>query len=204
MNKDREYRSFDLIQREKTEEPDYIAEGYASTFERYLMFRDGDTEYYEQIDPHAFDEADMSDCVFRIDHEGRVYARTSAGTVKLDVDDHGLHSEIDLSRTAAAREVHDDIMAGNYPQMSFAFTIEKDSYDRATHTRIIDRIAKVYDIAAVTWPANPTTELSARSAEFFNGEIEKEKAERLEAERRKSALERINTSLKKGDPDNDN
>lgn len=196
MIKDREYRSFNLIKREAPTEPDYICEGYASTFEPYVMFRDGDTTYYEQIDARAFDDADFSDCVFRVDHEGPVYARTSAGTVKLDIDEHGLHSIVDLSRTAKARALHEDIVAGNYPQMSFAFNITEDSYNRESHTRLITKIDKVFDICAVTWPANPTTELSARSKAFFDGEIEKEKAERLVEERKQRAMERINKSLK--------
>ena len=201
MNDEREYRSFSLIQRAKTEEPEYIVEGYASTFERYVLwtehYDEGDVTYYEEIDPHAFDEADMSDCVFRVDHGGSVYARVSAGTVSLDIDEKGLHNVTDLSRTAKSRELYEDIKAGNYPQMSFAFTVEKEHYDSFTHTRFIDRIAKVFDIAPVTWPANPTTSLSARSKEFLDGVIEKERAERLEKERRAKALERISKALHK-------
>lgn len=198
MENNREYRSFELIKRAETEEPEYIAEGYASTFEPYMMWRDyeNNVDYFEQIDAKAFDEADMSDCVFRVDHEGPVYARVSAGTVKLDIDEHGLHSITDLSKTAKARALFEDIAAGNYPQMSFAFTIAEDHYDKDSHTRVIDRIAKVYDIAAVTWPANPTTNLSARSKDFFDGVIEEEKAERLYKERCEQAVERIKKSLK--------
>lgn len=199
MNSEREFRSFNIVERAQSEEPEYIVEGYASTFESYVMFRDAetDTEYSEQIARNAFDDADFSDCVFRVDHEGPVYARTSAGTVQIDVDDNGLHTITDLSKTARGRALHEDIMAGNYPQMSFAFTVAEDHYDRKSHTRIIDRIAKVFDIAAVTWPANPTTSLSARSQEMFNGEIEQIKAERLIEERKAKALERINKALNK-------
>lgn len=201
MNDNREYRSFTLIERAKTEEPEYIVEGYASTFEPYAMwtehYDDGDVTYYEQIDTHAFDDADMSDCVFRVDHTGPVYARVSADTVKLDVDEGGLHNITDLSKTARGRELYEDILAGNYPQMSFAFTVEEDHYDSKKRTRVIDRIAKVYDISPVTWPANPTTSLSARSKEFFDGVIKNEKAERLETERRAEAMKRISKALNK-------
>ena len=81
--------------------------------------------------------------------------------------------------------------AGNYPQMSFAFTVAEDHYDKATHTRIIDRIAKVYDVSPVTFPANPYTELSVSTRDYFNGVIEMERAERLEAERREIQKKRI-------------
>lgn len=203
MNNEREYRSFNLVERE-AQEGEYIVEGYASTFEEYVLFSENGIDYKERIEPTAFDEADFTDCVFRVDHSGSVYARTSAGTVKIDIDENGLHNVTDLSRTAKARELYDDIKAGNYPQMSFAFTIDKDHYDRKTHTRIIDRVKKVFDISPVTWPANPTTSLSARSTDFFNGEIEKEKAERLIEERKQKAIERINKALKKEVVNNDN
>ena len=190
MNKDREYRSMEM-RLSQSEEVNYAVEGYASTFERYMLFEDEGTEYFEQIDPKAFDEADMTDCVFRVDHEGPVYARTSAGTVELWVDEHGLGQRADLSKTQRARDLYEDIKAGNYPKMSFAFTVAEDHYDRATHTRVIDRIAKVFDVSPVSFPANPTTELSVSTRDYFNGVIEAEKAERLERERREIQKQKI-------------
>ena len=184
MKNDREYRSMELRINTEEETPSYEVKGYASTFEPYHMFTDEDgVDYYEQIDPHAFDDADLSDVVFRIDHEGAVYARTSAGTVELWTDEHGLGNRADLSKTQKARDLYEDIKVGNYPKMSFAFTVAEDHYDRATHTRIVDRIAKVFDVSPVSFPANPTTELSVSTRDYFNGVIEAEKAERLEREK---------------------
>ena len=190
MSKQREYRNMEMRLAD-SEELNYAVEGYASTFERYMLFEQDGEEYFEQIDPKAFDEADMSDCVFRVDHEGPVYARTSARTVELWVDEHGLGQRADLSKTQRARDLFEDIKAGNYPKMSFAFTVAKDHYDRATHTRIIDRIAKVFDVSPVSFPANPTTELSVSTRDYFNGVIEAEKAERLERERREIQKQKI-------------
>ena len=193
--RDREYREMELrvAERNEADEKSYMVEGYASTFEPYVMFRDEGVDYYEQIDPKAFDDADMSDVVFRVDHVGSVYARTSAGTVNVWVDEHGLGQKTDLSRTQKARELFDDIEAGNYPKMSFAFTVAEDGdhYDKATHTRVIDRIAKVFDVSPVSFPANPTTELSVSTRDYFNGVIEAEKAERLEREKREIQKQRI-------------
>ena len=192
MKHDREYRNMEMrIAEAENEEVNYAVEGYASTFERYKLFEDEGTEYFEQIDPKAFDEADMTDCVFRVDHEGPVYARTSAGTVELWVDEHGLGQRADLSKTQRARDLYEDIKAGNYPKMSFAFTVAEDHYDRATHTRVIDRIAKVFDVSPVSFPANPTTELSVSTRDYFNGVIEAEKAERLEREKREIQKQKI-------------
>ena len=192
MKNNREFRSMELRINQEEETPSYEVRGYASTFEPYLMFTDEDgNEYFEQIDPHAFDDADMTDVVFRVDHEGAVYARTSAGTVEVWTDDHGLANRADLSKTQKARDLYEDIKVGNYPKMSFAFTVAEDHYDKATHTRIIDRIAKVFDVSPVSFPANPTTELSVSTRDYFNGVIEAEKAERLEREKREVQKQRI-------------
>ena len=198
MKTNREYRTMELrIAPPEGEEPSYMVEGYASTFEPYVLWSEDGVDYSERIEPNAFDDADMSDVVFRVDHEGPVYARTSAGTVEVWTDEHGLAQKTDLSKTQRAREVFADIAAGNYPKMSFAFTVAEDHYDKATHTRVIDRIKKVYDVSPVVFPANPTTELSVSTRDYFNGVIEAEKAERLEAERleRKKHIIKILTEV---------
>ena len=189
----REYRNMELrvMEPEKEEEEEYRVEGYASTFEAYKMFEAEGVDYFERIEPTAFDGADMSDAVLRVDHTGPVYARTSAGTVEIWVDEHGLGTRADLSKTQRARELFADIKAGNYPKMSFAFVVSEDHYDRETHTRVIDRIAKVFDVSPVSFPANPTTELNVSARDYFNGVIEAEKAERLECERREAQKQRI-------------
>ena len=190
---EREYRNMELrmVPQEEGEEPSFFVEGYASTFEPYtIMTRDG-IDYKEQIMSNAFEGADLSDVVYRIDHAGPVYARTSAGTVQVWTDEHGLAQRTDLGRTQRSREHYADVAAGNYSQMSFAFTVAEDHYDKATHTRIIDRIAKVYDVSPVTFPANPYTELSVSTRDYFNGVIEAERAERLEAEKREIQKKRI-------------
>ena len=77
--------------------------------------------------------------------------------------------------------------------MSFAFTVAEDgdSYDKATHTRTISRIAKVFDVSPVSFPANPTTELSVSTRAYFDGVIEMEQAERLEEEKRERQIQLI-------------
>ena len=198
MKDDREYRSMKMrMLTTDNGEPMYMVEGYASTFEPYKLLTIDGIDYFERIEPTAFDDADLSDVVFRVDHEGRVYARTSAGTVNVWHDEHGLGNRVDLSKTQAARELYADIEAGNYPHMSFAFTVAKDgdSYDGATHTRTISRIAKVFDVSPVSFPANPGTELSVSTRDYFNGVIEMEKAERLEREKRERQKQKIKILL---------
>ena len=193
MNDNREYRDMELrtVPFEEGDEPSFFVEGYASTFEPYKLMTMDDVDYFERIEPTAFEGADLSDVVFRVDHVGRVYARSSAGTVNVWPDEHGLAQKTDLSKTQAARDLYADIEAGNYPKMSFAFTVAEDHYDKATHTRIIDRIAKVFDVSPVSFPANPGTELSVSTRDYFNGVIEAEQAERLEEERRERQKKKI-------------
>lgn len=194
MKPDREYREMELrIASPEDGGAEYRVDGYASTFDPYKIMEVDGVEYFEKIEPTAFDGADLSDVVFRVDHEGRVYARTSAGSLELWTDEHGLGQRADLSRTATARELFEEIKAGNYPKMSFAFrvAVDGDEFDRDTHTRVIHRIAKVYDVSPVSFPANPSTELSVSTRDYFNGVIEMEKAERLERERREIQKQKI-------------
>lgn len=202
---EREYRSFNIEKRAKEEGKDksYIVEGYASTFEEYDLYEDDQVIYRERIEPTAFDEADMTDVVFLLDHTGRVYARTKNDTIALTVDDKGLFSKTDLSKTESSRSVYEDIEAGNYSQMSFAFTVAEDRYEehnadgeKTIYTRIIDRIKKVYDISAVGFPANPTTNIGVATRAAFDGAIERLTTERLEAEKRHNEVERQRLALK--------
>lgn len=177
VKNDREYRN---AQPFEARDEEMIVEGYASTFEPYVLWHEGDVEVREQIDPHAFDNADMTDVIMQYDHEGRVYARQSNGTLELSVDDHGLKVRADLSKTAGSRQLYEDIKSGMITQMSFAFTIAEDDYDQKQHLRSIRSVRRVYDVSAVSIPANPGTEIAARS--YFDGVIEAERAERLAAE----------------------
>lgn len=194
MSREREYRNMELrVAKRDGDEPSFFVEGYASTFKPYVLYTIDGIDYSERIEPTAFDDADMTDVVFRVDHVGRVYARSSAGTVEVWTDEHGLGQRTDLSRTEKAKELYADIEAGNYPQMSFAFAVADggDYYEKETHTRVITKIAKVFDVSPVSFPANPGTELHVATRDYFNGVIEAEKAERLEAERREQLKQKI-------------
>lgn len=190
IRNDREYRA---AQPFEARDEEMIVEGYASTFEPYVLWHEGDTEIREQIDPHAFDNADMSDVIMQYDHEGRVFARTSNGTLELSIDDHGLKVRADLSKTAGARQLYEDIKSGMITQMSFAFSIQEDAYDKKEHMRTVTKIRKVYDTSAVSIPANPGTEIAARS--YFDGVIEAERAERLAAEERERKIQILKLRL---------
>lgn len=156
---------------------DYYVEGYATTFDDpYLLFEDSwdGWKYMEIIDRHALDDADMSDVIFQYDHEGRVYARNTNNTLHFEANDHGLFTAADLGKTSLSRQMFEDIQVGNVTRMSWAFipAEEEHTYDKdnKVHTTRILRVRKVYDVSAVSYPADPNTEISARH--LVNGEIE--------------------------------
>ena len=197
IKNDREYRnfaSFDIVEmraENEGETPSMIVEGYASTFETYDLFTFENEVYREKIERNAFDDADMSDVVFLRDHTGTVLARTKNNLVNLSIDDGGLFTRTDLSKTEAARAMYEDIKAKNYTQMSFAFisdrnaetwTEEKEG-DLTIYTRSIGRIEKLFDISAVAFPANPTTDIGLSARSLFDGAIEQLRTERFEKER---------------------
>jgi len=179
----REYRYMPLdafeLRSEGEEKETMNVRGYASTFEEYELFECEGNRYCERIDPAAFDGCDMSDVVFRKDHAGTVFARTSNGALKIEVDKHGLLTDTDLSRTTSAREMYEEIRAGNYTQMSFAFIVDDDEIvrDKENHrfVRVIRHISKLFDVSPVSFPANPGTDIYARSR--FDGVIEEEREE---------------------------
>ena len=202
----REYRRMELrVKRSDEEEPDekYEVEGYASTFnEPYVLYSFDGYTVREQIDPAAFDECDMDDVIMQYDHQGRVFARTSNETLEVKTDDHGLFMSARLGGTELGRQVYDEIKGGYTSKMSFGFTIDEDkrevTYNRADGTvdvlRTITKIRKLYDVSAVSLPANDGTEISARS--YCDGVIAELEAERLKRvaieEARAKALAAVN------------
>lgn len=195
IKNNREYRNcFDIKAREK-DDGSYIVEGYATTLDNpYVLWKDGDVEVKEQIARTAFDGADMSDVIFLYNHEGMVYARQKNGTLTLDVDERGLKVTADLGSIASSRELYEAIQSGLVDQMSWAFTVKEQAYDKEQRLRTITKVDKVYDVSAVSIPANPATSISAR--DYFNGVIEVERAERLRAEERERARQKIHIKMK--------
>lgn len=201
----REYRSMELRSAEQGEEKNYVVEGYATTFDSpYELYKDGKYIVMEQVDRNAFAEAYTDDVIFQYDHSGMVYARTRNETLKLDMDEHGLKVTADLGSTEASRGVWDAIDKGLIDRMSFAFTVTEDEYQENEQTngdmiilRTIKKIGRLYDVSAVSFPANEQTSISARSK--FDGVIKELEAERLHAleikEMRTKVLDRLNSIL---------
>lgn len=190
MKSDREYRAFEV----KANDEEMRVTGFATTFdEPYTLYDDGEYEVREVIDPSAFDNCDMSDVILQYNHEGRVFARLSNGTLKLDIDKpNGLKIDADLGGTELGREVYEEIKGGYTNRMSMGFKVDrsadvwtrKNIDGKVVEERRINSIIKLYDVSAVSIPANPSTSIEARSIDaLVNGVIDELRAERLEAEK---------------------
>lgn len=190
----REYRTMVLRALDPDEEAPENEEkrvtGYASTFnEPYTLYEDDWIIYREQVAPEAFDNADMTDVIMQYDHQGRVFARISNGTLEVATDDKGLLIDADLGGTELGRQLYDEIRGGYTDKMSFGFTVASDEElrtdaedGRRDILRTITGIAKLYDVSAVSIPANDGTTIGVSTRSKIDGAIEDARAERLAAE----------------------
>lgn len=176
--------------------------GYASTFnEPYVLYEDDWIVFREQVAPEAFDNTDMSDVIMQYDHAGRVFARISNGTLDVTTDERGLLINADLGGTELGRQLYDEISGGYTDKMSFGFTVEQDEElrtkaedGREDILRTITGIAKLYDVSAVSIPANDGTSIGVSTRSRIDGAIEEVRAERLAAE--KMELERRRAEIR--------
>lgn len=184
----REYRSFQTFTPVADDSAaGYIVEGYATTFDSPYDY--GGDGMREQVLRSALDGADMSDVIFQLNHEGQTLARLRTGTLEIRLDDHGMWCRADLGGSQAGRDLYEAVKNGLIDQMSWGFSIADGGweYDPATRTATITKVSKVYDVSAVSIPADRDTELHARS--YLDGVIEAEQQEllRREQERRQRA-----------------
>ena len=192
-NDNREYRSMmlNIETRAEGDEPEeketMIVSGYASTFEEpYTLYEDNEIILREVVDKDAFTDTDMTDVIMQYNHEGRVIARNSNNTLIVEPDEKGLFIKADLSGTELGRELYEEIRGGYTDKMSFGFTIDRIERTRTdledgridVLNRIL-RVSKLYDVSAVSIPANDGTSISVETRSEIDGVIEEARAERL-------------------------
>jgi len=154
--------------------------GYAALFnsdsEQMWNFR-------ERIDPAAFDSADMSDVRALFNHDpNMLLARTSSGTLSLEIDNRGLKYSFDLPDTQAGRDLGELLRRGDVSQSSFGFTIAEDEWQERKNdageveetTRVIKKVHRLFDVSPVTYPAYPDTSVALRSLEAWREEHQPE------------------------------
>lgn len=134
-----------------------VVEGYASVFDS--VYNIG---FDETVDRGAFDNVLDDDVRFFFDHGGTPLARTKNGTLQLSVDETGLHYRAELNDTTAGRDLFAAIQRGDVSESSFAFIIEKEQRD-AAGVRHIEKVGRLLDCSAVSYPASPATSVESRT-----------------------------------------
>ena len=141
----------------------YYVEGYAARYDPYVLYELEDGPIYERFERGCFDGCDMSDIIFQLNHQGTVMARMSNGSLIVEPDDAGLFTAADLGRTEAARRLYEEISTGMITKMSWGFILGDYHYDVENRTIVHTRVKKIFDVSAVSIPANNNTEINARS-----------------------------------------
>ena len=207
LNEGRTYRKVSKIEARASEDGSKIVEGYATIFNSpYTLWSYDGYTVMEQVDSRAFDECDMSDVIMQYDHEGRVFARNKNNTLIVRTDDTGLYTEADLSGTELGGQIYEEIAGGYTDKMSFGFMVAEDKREvtedretgQVTVLRTITKISKLYDVSAVSIPANDATSISARNyGEGVIAEIIEEVEKRAKQQQRIKILLEVSKCLKK-------
>ena len=165
LKSERQIRAIQTFAQPTTKRIDsnYYVEGYAARFEPYILYEDENGPIYERFEPNCFAGCDMSDIIFQMNHQGTVMARQSNGSLIVEADSVGLFTAADLGRTEAARNLYEEISTGMITKMSWGFILGDYHYDRDTRTIVHKSVKKIFDVSAVSIPANNNTEINARS-----------------------------------------
>lgn len=126
--------------------------------------------FVEQIDPNAFDGCDMSDvrCLFNHD-DNLILGRTKSGNTRLTLGAEGLDYECDLPETTCGRDLAVSMDRGDVDQSSFSFVVAPGGSDwdeepgTGVLVRTIKKIARLFDVSPVTFPAYIQTSSEVRS-----------------------------------------
>lgn len=165
LKNERQIRALQVFTPATTQRIDsnYYVEGYAARYEPYVLYELDDGPVYERFERGCFDNCDMSDVIFQLNHSGTVMARQSNGSLIVEPDEAGLFTAADLGRTEAARRLYEEISAGMITKMSWGFILGDYYYDKDTRTIVHKTVKKIFDVSAVSIPANNNTEINARS-----------------------------------------
>lgn len=179
------------------DESKMILEGYAIVFNQETLIGDGKRGFREVILPEALKDTSMKDVPLKYNHTDSflVIARTKNGSLKLDVDDHGLKVRAELLDTQTNKDIYKMVQNGLLDKMSFAFTVNGQEWDRSEKVplRKITSIERLYDVSIVDLPAYEGTSIYSRSLDFVESEL---RAMDLEREKKEKELVRRRIKLK--------
>lgn len=145
--------------------------------------------FREIIAEGAFNDVLKDDVRALFNHDSNlILGRTTASTLKLMIDENGLGYEVDMPNTSYANDLLISIERGDVTQSSFAFTVEDDEWLERDGKiiRVVNKVARLYDVSPVTYPAYPDATVAARSLETYLHKVQCRSA-------REKVLSRIKT-----------
>lgn len=165
-----EKRSFKLDLRIRKKDGKTKIHGYSAVFNTLSEDLGG---FREKIQKGAFKEAlKTSDPRMLFNHDANfILGRKSAGTLRVEEDLEGLYVEADAPNT---RLISDMVLVpmqrGDIREMSFGFIVESDKWEGLESrgkdelpVRTILKVAELFDVSPVTFPAYPDTAVALRS-----------------------------------------
>lgn len=183
-----------------------IIEGYPIVFNQRTAIGDF---FFEEIDSHALDNADLSDIKFMVNHDDGMiplarHRRGKRSTMDINIDNAGLHitTRLDIEKNETARALCSAVDRGDIEDMSFAFGVEVSGdewfdLDKPMPIRRITKISRVFEVSAVNDGAYAQTSIYARSATLDNDKktldsvlaVALENEKRADTEKRAAALQ---------------
>jgi hypothetical protein len=157
--KDAEKRTMGTIEVRESEGEEMILEGYAAVFNSETDLG----HFREVIKPGAFDDVMTNDVRALINHDPNlVLGRTTNGTLELSQDERGLKYRVKLGAQQYAKDFYESVKRGDISQSSFAFTIDKQSWNEERTVRSVDKVRQLLDVSPVTYPAYAAATVQAR------------------------------------------
>ena len=192
---DKEIRSFDFeVRADENEEHGHFLTGRPIVYDSRT-----DLGWYDEIIADgALDGADLRDGRFLVNHNtdmiplARSRNNTDGSTMQLKVvqgEGMDIRVDLDTEHNAEASSLYSAVSRGDISGMSFMFRVDADKWDEleSEHpTRTIEKISKVFEVSAVTFPAYEATSIQARglsdALEGAKASLESVKAEKRAAD----------------------
>lgn len=160
-------------------------EGYALLFD---MPSTG-LPFIEVIERGALEGVAAKSDVFALlnhDQSRGILARSKKGqgSLTLTVDTKGLKYRFDSPNTALGEELLENLKRGEVDSSSFAFTVEKDTWERGKDGKVkrtIHKVAELYDVSPVYNAAYSQTSVYKRGMENLEAEEKRADEESLKA-----------------------
>jgi uncharacterized protein len=157
--KDAEKRTMGTVEVREAEGEEMVLEGYAAVFNSETDLG----HFREVIKPGAFDDVMTNDVRALINHDPNlVLGRTTNGTLTLEQDERGLKYRVKLGGQQYAKDFYESVKRGDISQSSFAFTIDKQSWNEERTVRSVDKVRQLLDVSPVTYPAYAAATVQAR------------------------------------------